>query len=139
MEQILTNLASGFLGSLVGAYITIRINSSNRKVVAVENMLALVYPLGFKSWYEPDQGKPALIFHERYPQLWQAHASLRAALPFFKRKEFDAAWQKFMAIEYFDVIPNDQSSKIFQKGAYSTREESVQRSAEFLAYLNGLR
>lgn len=139
MEHLLTNLASGFLGSLVGAYVTIWINGSNKKVVAVENMLALVYPLGFKSWYEPDQGGPALVFHERYPQLWQAHASLRAALPCFKRKEFDSAWQKFMAIEYFDEIPNDQASKVFQKGTFSTRAESVQRSAEFLAYLNRLR
>ncbi|OGT72985.1 MAG: hypothetical protein A2W76_02785 [Gammaproteobacteria bacterium RIFCSPLOWO2_12_47_11] len=139
MEQFLTNLASGFLGALVGAYVTIRINSGNRKVAAVEHMLALVYPLGFRSWWEPGQGKTALIFHENYPQLWEAQASLRAALPWFKRKELDSAWQKFMAIEYFNEIPNDQPSKIFQKGTYNTRDEAVQKSAEFLAYLNGLR
>lgn len=139
MEQFLTNLASGFLGALVGAYVTIRINSGNRKVAAVENMIAIVYPLGFKSWCQPEQGKPALIFHEHYPQLWEAQASLRAALPWLKRKKFDAAWQKFMAIEYFNEIPNDQSSKIFQKGTYTTRDEAVQKSAEFLAYLNSLR
>ena len=139
MEQFLTNLASGFLGALLGAYVTIRINSGNRKVAAVENMIALVYPLGFESWCEPLQGKPALIFHERYPQLWGAQASLRTALPCFKRRKFDAAWQKFMAIEYFNEIPNDQPSKIFQKGTYSTRDEAVQKSAEFLAYLNSLR
>jgi len=102
-------------------------------------MVALVYPLGFKSWWEPDPGKPALIFHELYPQLWEAQASLRAALPWCKRKVFDAAWQKFMAIEYFNDIPNDQLSKIFQKGTYKTRDEAVERSAEFLVYLNGLR
>ena len=139
MEQFLTNLAAGFLGALIGAYVTIRINSGNRKVAAVEQMLSLVYPLGFKSWWQPVQGKPALIFHDNYPQLWEAQASLRAALPWFKRKEFDQAWQKFMAIEYYDEIPNKQPSKVFQKGTYSTRDEAVQKSADFIFYLNGLR
>ena len=139
MEQFLTNLASGFLGALIGAYVAIRINNGNRKISAVENMIALVYPLGFKSWWEPEQGKPAMIFHEQYPQLWKAQASLRAALPWFKRKEFDSKWQRFMAIEYFNEIPDEQLSKIFQKGTYNTRDEAVERSAEFLVYLNGLR
>lgn len=139
MEQFLTNIASGFLGALFGACAAIIINSGNRKVAAVENMLALVYPLGFKSWWDPEQEKPALIFHERYPQLWEAQASLRAALPWFKRKKFDTAWQRFMAIEYFDEIPNKQPSKIFHKGTYGTRDEAVQKSAEFLVYLNRLR
>lgn len=139
MEAFLTNIASGFLGALIGAYVAIRINAGNRKIEATENLVALVYPLGFKSWWEPDQGKPALIFHDCFPQLWEAQASLRAALPWFKRKEFDAAWQKFMAIEYFNDIPRDQLSRIFQKGTYTSRDEAVERSAEFLVYLNGLR
>ncbi|OGS90894.1 MAG: hypothetical protein A2Z95_06435 [Gallionellales bacterium GWA2_60_18] len=139
METFLTNITSGFLGALIGAGVTIIINYRNRKIEAVENMIALVYPLGFKSWWEPDQGKPSLIFHDRYPQLWEAQATISAVLLWWERKEFDAAWQKFMVIEYFNDIPNDQLSKIFQKGTYRSRDEAVERSAEFLAYLNGLR
>lgn len=136
MEQFLTNIASGFLGALIGACVAIRINYENRQISAVEDMIALVYPLGFESFWEPDQARPAMIFHEHYPQLWRAQASLRAALPWFKRKEFDTKWQRFMAI---NEIPDDQWSKVFLKGTYTTRDEAVQRSAEFLEYLNGLR
>jgi len=90
-------------------------------------------------WWEPDEGKPALIFHVHYPQLWEAQASLRAALPWYKRNKFDTEWQKFMVIEYFNDVPDDQSSKVFQKGTYSTRDEAVQKSAGLLVYLNELR
>ena len=65
MEQIMLSLVSGILGAIIGSYITIKINRDNRKVAAVEHMLSLVYPIGFKSWWEPDEGRPALIFHDK--------------------------------------------------------------------------
>ena len=139
VEQLIINLLSGFLGAIIGAYVTIRINSGNRKVAAVENMLSLVYPLGFKSWWQPEEGKPALIFHEHYSELWAAYASLRAALPWWNRKQLDTAWQKYMAIDYYDKIPDEQYSKVFQKGTYKTRKDAVERSGEFVKYLCQLR
>ena len=139
MEQFMLSLVSGFLGAILGAYVAIRINSGNRKVAAVEDMLALVYPIGFKSWWQPDEGKPALIFHEHYSELWAAYAALRAALPCWKGKGLDAAWQKYMVIDYYDQIPNEQYSKLFQKGTHKTRDEAVERSGEFVNYLIQLR
>jgi len=44
-----------------------------------------------------------------------------------------------MAVDYYDEIPDDQYSKVFQKGTHESREEAVQRSAEFIRYLVGLR
>ena len=139
MEQLMLSLVSGFVGAILGAYVAIRINSGNRKVVAVERMLSIVYPIGFKSWWQPDEGKPGLIFHEHYSELWAAYAALRPALPCWKRKELDAAWQKYMVIDYYDQIPNEQYSKVFQKGTHKTREEAVERSGEFVNYLIKLR
>ena len=135
MEQIMLSLVSGILGAIIGSYITIKINRDNRKVAAVEHMLSLVYPIGFKSWWEPDEGRPALIFHDKYTELWAAYAALRAALPCWKRKGIDAAWQKYMVINYYDQIPDEQYSKVFQKGTHKTREEAVERSGEFVNYL----
>ena len=139
MEQFMLSLVSGFLGAILGAYVAIRINSGNRRTAAVEHMLFLVYSIGFKSWWQPVEGKPALIFHEHYSELWAAYAALRAALPFWKRKGLDAAWQRYMVIDYYDQIPNDQYSKVFQKGTHTTREEAVERSGEFVKYLVHLR
>ncbi len=102
-------------------------------------MLALVYPIGFKSWWTPEEGKPALIFHENYSELWGAYAALRAALPWWKRKKLDKAWQRYMVIDYYDQIPEDEYSKVFQKGTHKSREEAVERSGEFVRYLIGLR
>jgi hypothetical protein len=139
MEQLILSLVSGFLGAIIGAYVAIRINTSNRKIAAVDHMLSLVYPIGFKSWHQPEVGKPESIFHEHYSELWAAYAALRAALPYWKRKGLDAAWQKYMVIDYYDQIPDDQPSKVFQKGTHNTREEAVERSAEFVRYLIELR
>jgi len=139
MEQNILNLTSGVIGAILGAYIAIRINSANRKIASVGKMLSLVYPIGFKSWWSPDEGKPALIFHENYSELWGAYAALRATLPCWKRKELDKAWQKYMAIDYYDQIPEDQHSKVFQKGTHGSREEAVEKSAEFVRYLIKLR
>lgn len=139
MEQFIPSLASGFLGAILGAYVAIRINSGNRKVAAIEHMLSLVYPIGSKIWWQPDGEKPALIFHEHYSELWAAYAALRAAFPYWKRKGLDAAWQKYMVIDYYDQISDDQYSKIFQKGTHRTREEAVKKSGEFVRYLIELR
>lgn len=139
MEQYIFNLTSGFIGAIVGACVAILINSANRKVAAIEKMLSLVYPIGLKSWWEPQEGKPALIFHENYSELWSAYAALRAALPWWRRKGLDKAWQKYMVIDYYDQIPEDQYSKVFQKGTHKSREEAVERSGEFVSYLIKLR
>jgi len=139
MEHLILSLVSGFLGTILGAYVAIRINSSNRRIVAIEHMLSLVYPIGFKSWWQPEEGKPALIFHEHYSELWAAYAALRAVLPIWRRKGLDAAWQRYMVIDYYDQIPNDQYSKVFQKGTHKTRVEAVERSGEFVKYLIHLR
>ena len=139
MEQLVLSLASGLIGALLGVYVAIRINSGNRRVAAVENMLAIVYPIGLKSWWQPDKGKPALIFHEKYSELWSAYAALRAALPFWKRKGLDAAWQKYMVMDYYDKIPEEQLSKVFQKGTHKTREEAIEKNGEFINYLIKLR
>ncbi len=139
MEQLTLSLVSGLFGTIIGAYIAIIINTRDRKIAAIEHMLSLVYPIGFKSWHQPEVGKPELIFHEHYSELWAAYAALRAALPCWKRKRLDAAWKKYTVIDYYDQIPDDQPSKIFQKGTHKTREEAVERSAEFVRYLIELR
>ena len=86
MEQYLLNLTSAFVGAITGAYAAIRINSANRRIAVIEKMLALVNPIGFKSWWKPEDGKPALIFHENYSELLGAYSALRAALPWWNRK-----------------------------------------------------
>lgn len=139
MEQYILNLTSGFIGAIVGACVAILINSANRKVSAIEKMLSLVYPIGFKSWWKPEEGKPGLIFQENYSELWGAYAALRAALPWWRRKGLDRAWQRYMVIDYYDQIPEDQYSKVFQKGTHKSREEAVERSGEFVRYLIELR
>ncbi len=133
------SLMSGFLGALLGGYVAIRINRGNRKVAAIERMLSVVYPIGFKSWWQPEEGKPALIFHEHYSELWAAYAALRATLPWWKRTSLDGAWQRYMVIDYYNQIPDDQYSKVFQKGTHKTKEEAVERSGEFVRYLLALR
>ena len=139
MEQIMLSLVSGILGAIIGAYIAIKINRDNKKVAAIEHMLSLVYSIGFKSWWQPDKGRPGLIFHEHYPELWATYAALRTALPCWKRKRLDTAWQKYMVIDYYDQIPDEQYSKVFQKGTHKTRDEAVERSGEFVKYLIRLR
>lgn len=91
MEQYLLSLTSAFVGAIIGASVAIWINRANHRVAATEKMLALVYPIGFKSWWKTEEGKPALIFHENYSELWGAYAALRAALPWWKRKKLDKA------------------------------------------------
>jgi len=44
-----------------------------------------------------------------------------------------------MVIDYYDQIPDEQYSKVFQKGTHKTREEAVERSGEFVKYLIQLR
>ena len=117
---------------------TISINNNNRKIVSIERMMSVVYPLGFKCWYQPDKVEHCSIFHDNYSKLWEAYASLRASLPFFKRKGLDKAWHHYMAIEYYDEIPDTQPSKIFQKGVHRSREDAIERSSKFIKYLNML-
>ena len=139
MEHYILPLTSGFIGAILGAAVAFRINSSNRKVAAVEKMLSLVYPIGFKSWWQPEEGKPGLIFHENYSELWAAYAALRAALPWWKRKGLDKAWHRYMVVDYYDEIPDHEYSKVFHKGTHKSREEAVQQGGEFVRYLVGLR
>lgn len=139
MEHYILPLVSGFVGAILGAFVALGINSANRRIAATEKMLSLVYLIGFRSWSNPDEGRPGMIFHENYSELWNASAALRAALPWRKQKGFDKAWQKYMRIEYYDEIPEDQYSKIFQKGTHRSKEEAVERSAEFVRYLIRLR
>ena len=67
MEQHILNLMSGVIGAILGAYMAIKINSANRKIAGVEKMLSLVCPIGFKSWWNLDEGKPALNFMKTIP------------------------------------------------------------------------
>ena len=139
MEQLMLSLASGLIGTIIGAYIAIRLSSRNRTIAAIERLLSLVYPIGFMSWHQPNEGKPALIFQEHYSELWAAYAALRPALPCWKRRRLDTAWQRYMVMEYYDQIPDGQPSKVFQKGTHKTRDEALERSAEFVRYLIKLR
>lgn len=139
MEQYILNMASALIGATIGAYVAIHINRANRRIATTEKMLSLVYPIGFKSWWKPEEGKSALIFHENYSELWGAYAALRAALPWWKRKGLDKAWQRYMVIDYYDQIPDDELSKVFKKGTHKSREEAVEKSGEFIRYLIELR
>ena len=148
MEQIFLSLLSGTIGAIIGAFITFRINNSNHKAAAIEKMLSIVFSIGFKTWWGEDpqhpdwkaDSQPSLIFHENYSKLWNAYAALRAALPPWKRKGLDKAWQKYMVMEdYYDQLPEDEISKVFQKGTHKTREEAVKESGEFVRFLIELR
>ena len=138
MEQYTSNLLSGFAGAVIGVFGALYIDYRNRKVGDIQQMLALVYSIGFKSWWEGDDLRPGIIFHENYTELWTAYAALRASLPCYKRNELDTAWHKYMMINY-DQIPNGQISKIFLKGVPKTKAEAVERSVEFVSYLLKLR
>jgi len=85
------------------------------------------------------EGKPALIFQKHYAELWTAYATLRSALPWWRRKGLDTEWQKYMVIDYYNLIPEKQYSKIFQKGTHKTREDAVKSSSEFVRYIITLR
>jgi hypothetical protein len=139
MEHVILSLVSGLIGAIIGAGGALWINSTNHRVAAIEKMISLVYPIGFRSWYEPEEGKPDKIFYDSYSELWGAYAALRAALPWWKRKGLDKAWQQYAAIEYYDEIPEDEYSKIFQRGTHISKREAVERSSEFVRYLLKLR
>lgn len=139
MEQFSFNLLSGLLGALVGAFVTLYVTREKQKRNAIDAMISLVFPIGFNAWWKEDNGKPALLIHDKYAELWGAYSALQASLPFWKTKQFDKAWHKFMAIDYYHDIPNDQPSKLFQKGTHDSRDEVVKNSSEFIQYVNTLR
>jgi hypothetical protein len=132
-------ILSGLIGAIIGACVTIWINRTNRKVAAIEKMLSVVYPIGLKSWREPDEGNPSRIFDENYSELWGSYAALYAALPWWRRKGIKKAWQKYIMPDYYDQIPSDDPAKIFQGPFYETTGEARRRSAEFVRYLMELR
>jgi hypothetical protein len=143
MGQLFFNLLSGIIGVIVGALISVWINQVNRKDAAIGKMLSIVFPIGFKLHWSQDAedprwsatSQPSLKFHENYSHLWNAYAELRAALPFWKRKELEQAWQSYMNVKYFDQIPNDEPHKIFHKGTHSTRDAALTASSDFIRYL----
>ena len=130
---------SGLIGAIIGVCVALWINWNNRKVAEIERMLSVVYPIGFKSWWEPDQSNPSRIFHENASQLWGAYVALYAELPWWRRKGLRKAWQKCILPDYYDQIPADEPAKIFEKPPYETTSEASRRSAEFIRYLLELR
>jgi hypothetical protein len=138
-KDLLIALASGFFGAVLGAYITTAINRSNRRVAAIERMLSLVYSIGRRCWSQPEGERPALVFEEHYSELWAAYSSLKAAMPWYRRKGLDRAWQRYMVMDhYYDHIPNGDFSKYFAKGTHKSRDEAVERSHHFIRYLLAL-
>ena len=136
MDSLVANLLSGLFGALIGAFISIYIYHRSRLHAARQKLLALVYQFGFQSWWNPEQGKPTMIFHNNYPALWGAYTDLRQCLPPWRRKGLDKAWQKYMRMDhYYDEIPDDQIGKIFHKGAVTSRDEAVKLSGDFVAFL----
>ena len=141
MDPIALNLISGLLGALIGAGISVYIFHRSQFETARQKLLALVYQLGFESWYNPQEGKPGIIFHEHYRFLWVSYAELRQCLLLpWRRKSLDKAWQKYMQMDhYYDDIPDSEFQKIFAKGVHKTREEAVKASSEFVRFLTGMR
>lgn len=140
MDPVALNLISGLLGALIGAGISLYIYRRSQFETARQKLLALVYQLGFESWYNPQEGKPGNIFHEQYRFLWVLYTELRLCLLLpWKRKRFDKAWQKYMRIDYYEEIPDDEISKIFSKGTHSSRDEAVRASSEFVSFLTKMR
>lgn len=139
MNGVASNLLSGLIGALIGAFISFYIYRRNRRDAARQKLLTLVYRLGFESWWNPETGKPAIIFHDNYPSLWEAYEQLRHCLPIWKRKRLDQAWHKYMSNEYYDEIPDDQIGKVFQKGTFTTRDQAVKASQEFVSFLTRMR
>jgi hypothetical protein len=139
MDSVTSNLLSGLIGALIGASISFYVHYRSRLDAARQKLLGLVYRLGFQSWWNPESGKPALIFHDNYPALWEAYAELRRYLPVWRRKSLDKAWQKYMRIEYYDEIPDDEPWKVFQKGTVTSRDEAVRVSGEFVRFLTNMR
>jgi len=140
MEQYTLNLLSGLIGTVFGVSITVWMNYVNRKDAAITRMISLVYPIGFTSWWHGEEWKADSIFHEQYSELWGAYTALRSALPCWKRNELDKSWQKFMVMDhYYDKLPEEDISKIFQKGTHKTKDEAVQCSSKFVHYLIQLR
>lgn len=139
MAQVLISLTSGLVGAILGVLGAMQVNRVNRRHDAVDALVALVYPIGFKAWWKPDDGKPALGIHERYAELWAAYVALRKWLPSRKRTRLDSAWKEFAAIDWYDDIPDNEPGKVFQKGTHMSREEVVQKSQQFIRFLTELR
>jgi hypothetical protein len=137
MTSLLFNLISGLVGALIGAGISIYIYRRSQRDAAQQKLLAMVYRLGFESWYNPQEGKPGLIFHEHYNLLWSLYAELRQCILMpWNRKRLDKAWQKYMHMDnYYDEIPNSEFWKIFAKGTHTSKEEAVRASSEFVDFL----
>ncbi len=140
MDSISLNLISGLLGALIGAGISLYIYRRSQMETARQKLLALVYQLGFESWHNPQEGKPGIIFYEHYRVLWVLYTELRQCLLLpWKRKKFDKAWQKYMRIDYYDEIPDNEFYKIFSLGTHTSKEEAVRASSEFVSFLTKLR
>ncbi len=139
MNPVVFNLLSGLIRALIGAFITFYLYYRSRQDAARQKLLGLVYQLGFKSYWNPELGKPGIIFHDRYPSLWEAYADLRRSLPLWKGTTLDKAWHKYVKIDYYDDIPDDEISKVFSKGIPSTKEEAVRVSSEFVSFLSKMR
>jgi hypothetical protein len=130
---------SGLIGALIGAGVALWISWANRRVAAIEQLLAVVYALGFRSYFEPDGNKRSRMLYARLPQLWGAYAALRAVLPWWQRPGLDTAWYMYIALAYYEQIPADDPASLFHKPPYDTVTEAPQRSAAFIRYLLTLR
>jgi hypothetical protein len=102
-----SNLLSGLIGALLGAAITYYIHHRSQFDTARQNLLAIVYQLGYESYSKPADGKPELPFREHYRLLWVAYSGLRRCLLFpWSRKSLDKAWHKYAHMEFYDEIPD---------------------------------
>src|SRR5262245_6913434 len=112
---LVSGLGGALLGALIGACVALGIHWSNRKVAAIERLLAVVYPLGDRSYFAPDHSNPSLIFHKHHTKLWGAYAALYAALPPWQRRGFEQAWHAYIRHTEYDKIPADEPAKVFHR------------------------
>jgi hypothetical protein len=132
-------LLSGLIGALIGAGVALGISWANRRLAAIEQLLAVVYALGYTSYFAPDESNPSHIFYARFPELWGAYAALRAVLPWWQRPGLETAWHTYIRMEYYEQIPADDPASLFHKPLYDTVREARERSTAFIRYLLTLR
>ena len=133
MDPLVSNLLSGLVGAVVGAliaaFISMYIYYRSRLDAARQKLMGAVFRFGYQLWWNPDRGEPLKVLNENYPALWEAYADLRRCVPVWKQKGLDKAWQKYVKLDHYDEIPDEEViMKVFLRGSATERQETAKLS-----------
>ncbi|MGR5530857.1 hypothetical protein ACPV40_14790 [Vibrio alfacsensis] len=134
MEQIL----SGFLGSIVGAFVSWLVYSRSEKNEAIDKLISIVYAIGFDC-RNSQENIANKVFQTRFTEVWCAYSRVNSRLSKRQRLKLTEQWRKFMVMEgYFDDS-NPDYWDIFKKGNHNQNEGAVMSCAAFITFLESIR